>query len=143
MSSDLVWLTIAVNAIIATVTIANTWALAWYNRKQVQSEESQADHAKSKAAEKRANRSIILPAVLMLMVSIAGIGLSIHSPSNDVTTQILHISGSIGGAVLSIVFILFGFILSLLHGHYSLTGNIVNIIGRLAEKSANKTNESS
>ena len=99
MSPDLVWLMIVANATIAVVTIANTWALAWYNKKQTELGGSQTEHEKLKAAEKKVNQRVMLPATLMLLVSIAGIVLSTLAPANDLTTQVLRISGFIGAGV--------------------------------------------
>lgn len=141
MPSDLVWLTITVNVIVAVVTIANTWALAWFNKKQTEAHETPAQHEKLRPAERRINRRIMLPATLMLFVSLLGVVLSAHAPAPDVTSQVLRIGGFIGGAVLAVVFLLTGYFISLFRGHVALTERIVGVVETVAKNSKNQPNE--
>jgi H+/gluconate symporter-like permease len=112
------------------------------NKKQTELGGSQTEHEKLKVAETKVNRRVMLPATLMLLVSIAGIVLSTLAPANDVTTQVLRISGFIGATVLSIVFVLFGYFISLFRGQVSSTERLVGIVGRLAKIEGKQTNES-
>ena len=142
MSPNLVWLMIVANASIAVVTIANTLALAWYNKRQTVLGESQTEHEKIMAAEKRVNRRIIFPAFLMLLVSIAGIVISVYVPANDVTTQVLRISGFTGAFVFSIVLILFGYVISLFRAQVTSTKGLFSVVERLITIAKKQSNDS-
>ena len=142
MSPNLVWLMIVANASIAVVTIANTLALAWYNKRQTVLGESQTEHEKIMAAEKRVNRRIIFPAFLMLLVSIAGIVISVYVPANDVTTQVLRISGFTGAFVFSIVLILFGYVISLFRAQVTSTKGLFSVVERLIAIAKKQSNDS-
>lgn len=141
MSPNLVWLMIVANASIAVVTIANTLALAWYNKRQTVLGESQTEHEKIMAAEKRVNRRIIFPAFLMLLVSIAGIVISVYVPANDVTTQVLRISGFTGAFVFSIVLILFGYVISLFRAQVTSTKGLFSVVERLITIANKQSND--
>ena len=141
MSPNLVWLMIVANASIAVVTIANTLALAWYSKRQTVLGESQTEHEKIMAAEKRVNRRIIFPAFLMLLVSIAGIVISVYVPANDVTTQVLRISGFTGAFVFSIVLILFGYVISLFRAQVTSTKGLFSVVERLITIANKQSND--
>jgi H+/gluconate symporter-like permease len=132
---------IVANASIAVVTIANTLALAWYNKRQTVLGESQTEHEKIMAAEKRVNRRIIFPAFLMLLVSIAGIVISVYVPANDVTTQVLRISGFTGAFVFSIVLILFGYVISLFRAQVTSTKGLFSVVERLITIANKQSND--
>ena len=53
MTGDIVWLMITANAVIAIITITNSWALAWYAKKPKKRQTRQKDKEVPRGLRKR------------------------------------------------------------------------------------------
>ena len=135
MSSDLVWIMVAINVALGAGTILNAWALAWYNNKIADEREGKETPAPNLARKKRGT---LLPGA-MALVSLAGLGLSVWLPSANVNEQIFRISFFVGSCVLAIVLWLVSELLRAMWAqaehsleHWKITRRVVAIVEKIA-----------
>jgi divalent metal cation (Fe/Co/Zn/Cd) transporter len=125
MNTDQTWITIIANAIFVTVSIANAWIIAWYNKK---------DRRKGKA--KKAQSHLARTDWRVSVLSTIGFGGSITAlvivmlfPFPNSSVQALHISLYVAYAVLAVVFRFYWYLARRISEQSEQIGDIVNLIG--------------
>jgi UDP-N-acetylmuramyl pentapeptide phosphotransferase/UDP-N-acetylglucosamine-1-phosphate transferase len=145
MTPDLVWMMIIANAAIAAFTIANTWMLAWYNKKrQKKSKQRKTDTDENKPTQRSVTRG--LSYAIFFVLSIVTLVLSMLVPNPSTIVQIFQVSLSIGFSVLAVVLSLISSLIELTRDHVKVTARLTEMIEAIAQslptKSPNPTVDS-
>jgi UDP-N-acetylmuramyl pentapeptide phosphotransferase/UDP-N-acetylglucosamine-1-phosphate transferase len=116
---------IAANAAIAVATIANSWMLAWYDKKDKAGKEVNPKFANS-APKRRVPRW--LGYSLIFVFSLASLVISAFLPNPSVNIQILQVSLSVGFLVLAITFSLISPMLEIMNEHWRATEGTLDLV---------------
>jgi uncharacterized membrane protein YbjE (DUF340 family) len=136
MTTELIWVTIAVNAVIAIVTIANSWALAWYSKKSRK-------RPRTTQAEKprRTGKLIGLLCAVALVLSVGGLLLAILFPHPIQNLYTLQVAFSVGEAVFyGLMLIVWKVMLSarerdnMILDVIDMVGDVTDLVGDLTKK---------
>lgn len=136
MTQDLVWLMIIANAVIAFIAIANTWLLAWYDKKPKRKPKAPAEDLH---IEKRVARRIGLPSIIMIILAMLTLTHSLFYPNPNQSLQSFQIAVSVGLAVLGVVFLLVSKFIGILHRHIDLIRGIVSMVEAQSQAKSEKS----
>jgi hypothetical protein len=102
MTTEVAWLMIIANVVIAAITIANSWGLAWYAKQRKKRTKKQS--VENLAVETQASPTLRRTAPYGLIVILSGLTVmySMVHPNPDLNIQIVQIALSVGLAVLAI-----------------------------------------